>query len=42
MPWLPPLSIGLTITGKEQFTEDSFSKIIDFFHFENGKEILDW
>lgn len=26
----------------QQFTEDSFSKIIDFFHFENGKEIFDW
>ena len=25
-----------------QFTEESFSKIIDYFHFENGKEILDW
>ena len=29
-------------TREQQFTEDSFSKIIDFFHFENGKEILDW
>ena len=27
---------------EQQFTEDSFSKIIDYFHFENGKEILDW
>jgi hypothetical protein len=26
----------------QQFAEDSFSKIIDFFHFENGKEIYDW
>ena len=26
----------------QQFTEESFSKIIDFFHFENGKEIFDW
>ena len=26
----------------QSFTSDSFSKIIDFFHFENGKEILDW
>lgn len=24
------------------FSEDSFSKIVDYFHFENGKEILDW
>ncbi|WP_294746740.1 alpha-1,2-fucosyltransferase [uncultured Prevotella sp.] len=29
-------------TNKQQFTEDSFSKIVDFFHFENGKEIFDW
>lgn len=29
-------------TKDQQFTEDSFSKIVDFFHFENGKEILDW
>ena len=27
---------------EQQFTEDSFSKIVDYFHFENGKEILDW
>ena len=27
---------------EQQFTEDSFSKIVDFFHFENGKEIFDW
>jgi len=26
----------------QQFTDSSFSKIIDYFHFENGKEILDW
>lgn len=26
----------------QQFCEDSFSKIVDYFHFENGKEILDW
>ena len=29
-------------TKYQQFTEESFSKIIDFFHFENGKEIFDW
>ena len=27
---------------EQQFTKESFSKIVDFFHFENGKEILDW
>ena len=27
---------------KQQFTEEGFSKIVDFFHFENGKEIYDW
>ena len=27
---------------EQQFTADSFSKIVDFFHFENGKEIFDW
>ena len=27
---------------EQQFTEESFSKIVDFFHFENGKEIFDW
>lgn len=27
---------------EQQFTEDSFSKIVDYFHFENGKEIFDW
>ena len=26
----------------QQFTEGSFSKIVDFFHFDNGKEIFDW
>ena len=26
----------------QQFSEDSFSKIVDYFHFENGKDILDW
>lgn len=29
-------------TKDQQFTEDSFSRIVDFFHFENGKEIFDW
>jgi hypothetical protein len=29
-------------TKEQQFSEDSFSKIVDYFHFENGKEILDW
>ena len=29
-------------TKEQQFTENSFSRIIDFFHFENGKEIFDW
>ena len=29
-------------TKEQQFTEESFSKIVDYFHFENGKEILDW
>ncbi len=29
-------------TKDQQFTMDSFSKIVDFFHFENGKEIFDW
>jgi hypothetical protein len=27
---------------EQQFTDESFSKIVDFFHFENGKEIFDW
>ena len=26
----------------QQFTKDSFSKIVDFFHFESGKELFDW
>lgn len=26
----------------QQFKEESFSKIVDFFHFENSKEIKDW
>ena len=26
----------------QKFTEDSFSMIVDFFHFQNGKEIYDW
>lgn len=29
-------------TKDQQFSEESFSKIIDYFHFENGKDILDW
>lgn len=29
-------------TKDQQFNEDSFSKIVDYFHFENGKKILDW
>jgi hypothetical protein len=29
-------------TRDQGFTEESFSKITDYFHFENGKEILDW
>ena len=29
-------------TKDQQFTAESFSKIVDYFHFENGKEILDW
>ena len=29
-------------TKDQIFTEDSFSKITDYFHFENNKEILDW
>jgi hypothetical protein len=31
------------LESKDQtFTADSFSRIVDYFHFENGKEILDW
>jgi hypothetical protein len=26
----------------QQFSESNFTKIIDYFHFENGKEIFDW
>jgi len=26
----------------QHFSEGSFSKIVDFFHHENGKEIFDW
>ncbi|MBR1548315.1 MAG: alpha-1,2-fucosyltransferase [Prevotella sp.] len=29
-------------SADQQLTPDSFSPIVDFFHFENGKEILDW
>ena len=29
-------------TKNQQFSENSFSKIVDYFHFENGKEIKDW
>jgi len=29
-------------TKEQNFTEESFLKIIDYFHFENGKEIFDW
>ena len=29
-------------TKDQQFMEENFSKIVDYFHFENGKEILDW
>ena len=29
-------------TKEQQFTAESFSKITDYFHFENGKDILDW
>ena len=29
-------------TKEQQFGEAQFSKIVDYFHFENGKEILDW
>lgn len=31
------------LESKDQtFTDESFSKIVDFFHFENGNEIFDW
>lgn len=26
----------------QEFCKDSFSRIIDFFHFEDGREIFDW
>lgn len=26
----------------QQFCDENFSRIVDYFHFENGKEILDW
>lgn len=29
-------------TKEQEFKDKNFSKIIDYFHFENGKEILDW
>lgn len=29
-------------TKEQTFNDDDFSRIIDYFHFENGKEILDW
>ena len=29
-------------TKDQNFSELNFSKIIDYFHFENGKDILDW
>ena len=29
-------------TKDQQFTAENFSKIVDYFHFENGKEIFDW
>lgn len=29
-------------TKEQDFKDENFSKIIDYFHFENGKEILDW
>ena len=29
-------------TKDQTFIEESFSRITDYFHFENGKEILDW
>ena len=29
-------------TKDQQFAKESSSKIVDFFHFENGKEIFDW
>lgn len=29
-------------TKEQSFKEENFSHITDYFHFENGKEILDW
>jgi hypothetical protein len=29
-------------TADQIFTEESFSPIVDYFHFANGKEILEW
>ena len=26
----------------QEFCDEKFSIIVDYFHFENGKEILDW
>lgn len=28
--------------SEQNFNDDNFSKIADFFHFDNGKEIADW
>jgi hypothetical protein len=29
-------------TKEQQFTDASFSPIVDFFHFADGREIYDW
>lgn len=29
-------------TRDQKFSKKDFSRIVDYFHFENGKEILDW
>ena len=29
-------------TKDQQFSDKNFSKIIDYFHFENGAKVLDW
>jgi hypothetical protein len=29
-------------TKQQEFSDEDFSRIVDYFHFENGKEILDW
>ena len=34
--------LWLLETKDQQFAEENFSKIVNYFHFENGKEILDW